>query len=178
MNYKNPVIPGFYPDPSICRVGHDYYLVNSSFEYFPGIPFWHSRDLIHWRQLGHVLTRRSQLDLGGVRCSDGIYAPTLRHHQGVFYLITTLVNAGSYRNFYVTATDPAGPWSDPVWYDQNGIDPSLFFDNNGRVYFQSNRGLTFKMERASYQSELEIQTGRAAMSRDRTFTSATAGIIC
>ena len=160
MNYKNPVIPGFYPDPSICRVGHDYYLVNSSFEYFPGIPFWHSRDLIHWRQLGHVLTRRSQLDLGGVRCSDGIYAPTLRHHQGVFYLITTLVNAGSYRNFYVTATDPAGPWSDPVWYDQNGIDPSLFFDNNGRVYFQSNRGLTFKMERAIYQSELEIQTGR------------------
>lgn len=160
MNYKNPVIPGFYPDPSICRVGGDYYLVNSSFEYYPGVPLWHSRDLIHWRQLGHVLTRRTQLELAGVPCSDGIYAPTLRHHQGVFYLITTLVNAGSYRNFYVTATNPAGPWSDPVWYDQSGIDPSLFFDDDGRVYFQSNRGLTFKMERAIYQSELDIQTGR------------------
>ncbi len=160
MIYHNPVIPGFYPDPSVCRVGEDFYLVNSSFEYFPGVPIWHSRDLIHWRQLGHVLTRRSQLELAGVRCSDGIYAPTLRHHRGVFYMITTLVNAGSYRNFWVTATDPAGPWSDPVWYDQNGIDPSLFFDEDGRVYFQSNRGMTFKMERAIYQSEVDLASGR------------------
>ena len=160
MSYKNPVIPGFYPDPSVCRVGEDYYLVNSSFEYFPGVPIWHSRDLVHWRQIGHVLTRRSQLELGGVKCSDGIYAPTIRFHQGVFYMITTLVSSGSYRNFYVTAKNPAGPWSDPVWYDQSGIDPSLFFDDNGKVYFQSNRGMTFKMERAIYQSEMELETGR------------------
>lgn len=159
ISYRNPIIPGFYPDPSICRVGADFYLVNSSFEYFPGVPIWHSRDLVNWRQLGHVLTRRSQLDLAGTPCSDGIYAPTIRHHNGIFYMITTMVRAGSYKNFYVTATDPAGEWSDPVWYDQSGIDPSLFFDEDGRVYFQSNRGMTFKMERAIYQSLLDIRTG-------------------
>ena len=160
MSYKNPVIPGFYPDPSVCRVGEDFYLVNSSFEYFPGVPIWHSRDLIHWRQIGHVLTRRSQLQLAGVKCSDGIYAPTIRFHDGTFYMITTWVSAGVYKNFYVTATNPAGPWSDPVWYDQSGIDPSLLFDEDGKVYFQSNRGMTFKMERAIYQSEMDIKTGR------------------
>ncbi len=160
MQYKNPVISGFYPDPSVCRVGEDFYLVNSSFEYFPGVPIWHSRDLIHWRQIGHVLTRRSQLELAGVKCSDGIYAPTIRFHDGTFYMITTLVSDGSYKNFYVTATNPAGPWSDPIWYDQSGIDPSLLFDDDGKVYFQSNRGLTFKMERAIYQSEMDIKTGR------------------
>ena len=160
MPYQNPIIPGFYPDPSVCRVGADFYLVNSTFEYFPGVPIWHSRDLVHWRQIGHVLTRRSQLELEGVKCSDGIYAPTLRFHHGLFYMITTLVHAGVYRNFYVTATDPAGLWSDPVWYDQSGIDPSLLFDDDGKVYFQSNRGLTFKMERAIYQSEIDVKTGR------------------
>lgn len=160
MIYKNPVIPGFYPDPSVCRVGEDFYLVNSSFEYFPGVPIWHSRDLIHWQQIGHVLTRRSQLELAGVKCSDGIYAPTIRFHSGVFYMITTWVSGGVYKNFYVTATNPAGPWSDPIWYDQSGIDPSLLFDDDGKVYFQSNRGMTFKMERAIYQSEIDIKTGR------------------
>lgn len=160
MSYKNPIIPGFYPDPSICLVGGDFYLVNSSFEYFPGVPIWHSRDLVNWSQIGHVLTRRSQLELDGVKCSDGIYAPTLRFHNGLFYLITTLVNAGSYKNFYVTATNPAGPWSEPIWYDQSGIDPSLFFDDDGKVYFQSNRGMTFQMERAIYQSEIDIETGK------------------
>lgn len=160
MSCRNPVIPGFYPDPSVCRVGGDFYLVNSSFEYFPGVPLWHSRDLIHWRQLGHVLTRRSQLELDGVKCSDGIYAPTIRFHEGVFYMITTWASAGSYRNFYVTATDPAGPWSDPVWYDQSGIDPSLLFDDDGKVYFQSNRAMTYNMDRAIFQSEIAIKTGQ------------------
>ncbi len=160
MIYKNPVIPGFYPDPSVCRVGEDYYLVNSTFEYFPGVPIWHSRDLVNWRQIGHVLNRRSQLDLTDCPCSDGIYAPTLRHHDGLFYMITTLVKSGVYLNFYVTAPDPAGPWSDPVWYDQNGIDPSLFFDDDGKIYFQSNRGMTFAMERAIYQSEIDVKTGQ------------------
>lgn len=90
--FLNPILPGFYPDPSICRVGEDFYLVTSSFEYFPGIPIFHSNDLVHWRQIGHVLDRPSQLDLESVRCSGGIYAPTIRYHDGVFYLITTLVD--------------------------------------------------------------------------------------
>jgi len=106
-------------------VGDDYYLVNSSFEFFPGVPIFHSRDLVHWRQLGYCLTRKSQLNLDHARASGGIYAPTLRYHNGTFYLITTLVDTGG--NFFVTATNPAGPWSEPVWVDHGGIDPSLLF---------------------------------------------------
>jgi alpha-N-arabinofuranosidase len=87
--FRNPVLPGFYPDPSVCRVGADHYLVTSSFEYFPGVPLFHSRDLVHWRQLGHCLTRPSQLSLAGAAASAGIWAPTLRYHDGVFYLVTT-----------------------------------------------------------------------------------------
>src|SRR5512147_842536 len=90
--YRNPILPGFYPDPSICRVGDDYYLVTSSFEYFPGLPLFHSRDLVHWRQIGHVLDRPSQLPLEGVRCSGGLFAPTIRFSQGTFYVINTLVD--------------------------------------------------------------------------------------
>ena len=99
MKFTNPILPGFHPDPSICRVGEDYYLVNSSFEYFPGVPVYHSRDLMNWRQIGHCLTRESQLPLRGVRPSDGIYAPTIRHHNGRFYMVTTNVAGGG--NFYV-----------------------------------------------------------------------------
>ncbi|MEV4745706.1 glycoside hydrolase family 43 protein [Streptosporangium sp. NPDC049248] len=136
--YANPVIPGFHPDPSVCRVGADHYLVTSSFEWFPGVPIFHSRDLVHWRQLGHVLDRPSQLDLDGVRPSGGIYAPTLRYHDGVFYMITTLMDEPG--NFLVTATDPAGPWSDPVWFpDTRGFDPSLFFDDDGRAWMTGTR---------------------------------------
>ncbi|MEU8384095.1 glycoside hydrolase family 43 protein [Streptosporangium sp. NPDC048865] len=136
--YANPVIPGFHPDPSVCRVGADHYLVTSSFEWFPGVPIFHSRDLVHWRQLGHVLDRPSQLDLDGVRPSGGIYAPTIRHHQGVFYMITTLMDEPG--NFLVTATDPAGPWSDPVWFPETrGFDPSLFFDDDGRAWMTGTR---------------------------------------
>ena len=103
----NPILPGFYPDPSICAVGRDFYLVNSTFAYFPGVPIFHSRDLAHWRQIGNVLTRPSQLPLDGCRHSRGIYAPTLRYHDGTFYLITTNISGGG--NFIVTAQDPAGP---------------------------------------------------------------------
>jgi xylan 1,4-beta-xylosidase len=132
--FENPILPGCYPDPSICRVGDDYYLVNSSFEYFPGVPVFHSRDLVHWRQIGHCLTRKSQLNLDKVRSSGGIYAPTIRYHEGTFYMITTGVDCGG--NFYVTAKDPAGPWSEPVrMNDGGGIDPSLFFDDDGMVYY-------------------------------------------
>jgi xylan 1,4-beta-xylosidase len=134
--FTNPIIPGFHPDPSICRVGQDYFLVNSSFEYFPGVPIFHSRDLVNWRQIEHVLTRPSQLSFTDWRASGGIFAPTLRHHNGTFYMVTTNMSGGG--NFYVHTHDPFGEWSEPIWVDQSGIDPSLFFDDDGRVYLTSN----------------------------------------
>ncbi len=140
----NPILPGCYPDPTICRVGDDYYLVTSSFEYFPGLPVHHSRDLVSWEPLGHAIDRPGQLDLDGLWSSSGLYAPTLRHHDGTFWLICTLVDQRDDTrggNFYVTATDPAGPWSDPVWLDESGIDPSIFFDDDddGRVWVHGTR---------------------------------------
>lgn len=141
LTIHNPILPGFYPDPSICRVGEDYYLINSTFEFFPGLPIFHSRDLAHWRQIGHVLTRPSQLDLDGVRASGGLYAPTLRYHQGTFYVINTMIDGGARSgNFIVTAPDILGPWSEPHWLeDAPGIDPSLLFDDDGRVWYVGNR---------------------------------------
>ncbi len=153
--FRNPILPGFYPDPSICRVGDDYYLVTSTFEYFPGLPIFHSRDLVHWRQLGHVLDRPSQLPLDGVRPSGGLYAPTIRYSQGVFYVINTLVSGTIQSgNFIVTATDPAGPWSEPYWLeDAPGIDdPSLFFDDDGKAWCTGNR---LKEDR-EYEGHTEI----------------------
>ncbi|MGD8400389.1 MAG: glycoside hydrolase family 43 protein [Bacillota bacterium] len=136
--FHNPILPGFYPDPSLCRVGADYYLVTSSFSYFPGIPIFHSQDLVHWEQLGHVLDRPSQLDLEGVGHSEGIFAPTIRYHQGLFYVITTNISKGG--NFIVTAADPSGPWSDPHWLPEApGIDPSLFFTTTGQAYYVGTR---------------------------------------
>jgi alpha-N-arabinofuranosidase len=139
---ENPVLPGCYPDPSICRVGADYYLVNSTFEYFPGLPVWHSTDLASWEQIGHVVTRAGQLDFGGIASSGGLYAPTIRHHDGTFWVVCTLVDPADEScggNFLMTATDPAGPWSDPVWLDADGIDPSLFFDDDGTIWVHGTR---------------------------------------
>ncbi|MFJ6677321.1 glycoside hydrolase family 43 protein [Actinosynnema sp. NPDC091369] len=132
--FTNPVIPGFHPDPSVCRVGEDYYLVCSSFEYFPGVPIFHSRDLVRWRQVGNVLDRPDQLRLPlDTPSSAGVYAPTLRHHDGRFWLITTNVSGDG--NLLVTATDPAGPWSDPVLLpDLHGIDPDLAWDDDGNCW--------------------------------------------
>lgn len=131
---QNPILPGFYPDPSICRVGEDYYLVTSTFSYFPGVPIFHSRDLIHWNQIGNVLDRQEQLDLMGAEHSGGIFAPTIRYHNGTFYMITTNVSHGG--NFIVTASNPAGPWSNPFFLEGAlGIDPSLFFDDDGKSYY-------------------------------------------
>jgi alpha-N-arabinofuranosidase len=139
--FRNPVIPGFNPDPSICRVGSDFYLVTSSFEYFPGVPIHHSRDLVHWRPLGHVLTRDSQLDLRNAKSSGGIYAPTLRHDGKLFYMVTTLIGAGG--NFYVTAERSEGPWSDPIWLDKDGIDPSFAFLDGTAYYTRNGTGSDF-----------------------------------
>ena len=155
MNYQNPILPGFYPDPSVCRVGEDYYLVTSSFEYFPGVPVFHSRNLVNWSQIGHCLTRKSQLNLEGAKSSGGIYAPTIRHHAGKFYVVTT--DTTGLGNFYVRADHPAGPWSEPVAVKQGGIDPSLFFDASGKVYLSSN--CLFGDRRGLQQSEIDIETG-------------------
>lgn len=131
---NNPIMPGFYPDPSICAVGEDYYLVNSTFAYFPGLPIWHSKDLAHWEQIGNVLDRESQIPLGDTGHSRGLYAPTIRYYDGVFYVICTNISFGG--NFIVTATNPAGPWSEPHYLEgADGIDPSLFFDEDGKCYY-------------------------------------------
>ncbi|WP_339255008.1 glycoside hydrolase family 43 protein [Paenibacillus sp. FSL P2-0089] len=164
--FRNPVLPGFYPDPSAIRVGEDYYLVTSSFEFYPGVPVFHSRDLVHWRQLGHVLDRPSQLNLDGILPSRGIWAPTLRYHQGLFYMITTFVdNHKQPHNFYVTTADPAGDWSDPVWLeDAPGIDPSLFFDKDGKVYYTGNRvppgGQDYPKHMDIWLQEIDLAQGR------------------
>lgn len=136
---KNPVLSGFYPDPSICRVGEDYYMVNSSFAYFPGIPVFHSRDLAHWEQIGNALDREEQLPLSGSEISRGIFAPTIRYHEGTYYIITTNVDHGG--NFVITAQDPKGPWSVPHYLGDaaEGIDPSLFFDEDGKCYYVGTR---------------------------------------
>jgi alpha-N-arabinofuranosidase len=153
--YSNPVIPGFHPDPSVCRAGDDFYLVTSSFEYFPGVPLFHSGDLVNWRQIGHCLTRCSQLDLEGTPSSRGIYAPVIRYHQGRFYMITTHVTGGGH--FFVFTDDPDGEWSDPVWIDCAGIDPSLFFDDvTGKVYFQCAMG---SRDGVIVQSEIDLGNG-------------------
>ena len=122
FGYRNPVLPGFYPDPSVCRVGDDYYMVNSTFNYFPGVPVHHSKDLIHWEQIGHCITRPAQTRLQNIGAWSGIYAPTIRYHEGTFYMVTTNVSGGGH--FYVTTKDPAGEWSDPIRIRDQGIDPS------------------------------------------------------
>ena len=114
--YTNPIIAGFYPDPSICRVDGDYYLVNSSFAYFPAIPVFHSKDLVHWELIGHAMDRAEQLNLDGQGVSRGIYAPTIRFRDGKYYITCTLVDIGG--NFVITSKNPAGPWSNPIWLPQ------------------------------------------------------------
>ncbi|MCL2357954.1 MAG: glycoside hydrolase family 43 protein [Defluviitaleaceae bacterium] len=148
--FKNPVLPGFYPDPSVCRVGNDFYLVTSTFAYFPGVPIFHSRDLVNWTQIGNVLTRPSQLRLENAEVSQGIFAPTIRYDNGVFYMITTNVSGGG--NFFVTATDPAGPWSEPFFIEgAQGIDPSLYFED-GRCFYHGTR----ERENGAYYGDNEI----------------------
>ena len=145
--YINPILPGGYPDPSICRVGDDFYLVNSTFEYFPALPIHHSKDLVNWELIGHGLHREEQcngaVNLVDVQQNGGIHAPTIRYHKGSFYIIVTNVYSPQDRNlpvemvnFVITADDPSGPWSEPhVIEGAPGIDPDLFFDEDGKVYY-------------------------------------------
>ena len=136
--YLNPILAGFYPDPSICRVGDTFYLVNSSFSFFPGVPIFESKDLVNWSQLGHVLDRPSQLPLDGQGVSQGIFAPDIKYNpkNKTFYMITTSLRIG---NFFVKTQDPRKGWSEPVRLPQiDGIDPSFFFDNDGTAYIVHN----------------------------------------
>ncbi len=156
MKYKNPIITGCYPDPSICRVGEDFFLVNSSFEYFPGIPVFHSKDLVNWEQIGHCISRNSQLYLTVKGHNNtGIFAPSIRYHAGVFYVITTNLTCGEAGggNFYVWTKNPYGEWSEPVFLDTPGIDPSLFFDEDGTCYYIGTNG-------DIYIRQLDVGTGQ------------------
>ena len=139
---QNPILRGFHPDPSVVRVGRDYYIATSTFEWWPGVRIHHSRDLIHWRLIGYPLTRISQLDLRGVGPSQGIWAPCLTWNDGTFYLVYTVVkafycNMYDTENYLVTAQDIRGPWSAPVALNNFGFDPSLFHDEDGRKYMVS-----------------------------------------
>ena len=125
-NIVNPIIPGFYPDPSICRVGGDFYLVCSSFELYPGIPVFHSKDLAHWEQLCYAMTKENGFHMEANMFCGGVMAPTIRYHKGTFYIVNA--NFAHKGNFIVTAKDPAGPWSEPRWLDEvPDIDCSIFF---------------------------------------------------
>ncbi len=135
--YRNPVLSGFYPDPSITEGEDAYYLVTSTFAYFPGIPVFRSTDLVNWEQVGNVIDRPGMLDFDGLGLSRGVFAPTIEYEDGTYYVANTCVDCGG--NFIVTAEDPAGPWSDPIWLPEvGGIDPSVFFDEDGKVYVINN----------------------------------------
>ncbi len=161
MHYENPVLRGFHPDPSICRVGQDYYLVVSSFEYFPGLPIYHSRDLVNWTQIGNCLQRADEFPLLPVGDSGGVWAPTIRWHEGKFYVTATLEKYG---NFIVTAEDPAGEWSAPVWLPEvGGIDPSLYFEDRHVWYCTNDRLLPD--EPGICLQEIDPATGRVTSER-------------
>src|SRR5215207_4498099 len=158
---EQPILPGFFPDPTICRVGEDYYLANSSFEYFPGVPVFHSRDLVSWTHIGNILTRRSQFRSGTTGPSTGIYGSTLRHHDGRFWFITTNVSDFDSGQVIVSTDDPAGEWSDPIFVPEAiGIDPDLCWDEQGQSYLTWHV-LDFTVGgQGIRQAPIDLQTGR------------------
>ncbi len=166
MTYRNPVIPGFHPDPSVCRAGDEFILVTSSFTYFPGVPVFRSRNLVDWEQIGNVLDRPAQLNLTRTRdwSSLGIYAPTIRHHDDRFWVITTNVGSAGATTFLVTAEDPAGPWSDPVPVPVAGIDPDLAWDDDGScwVHFSGLGGIA--------RCRIDPSTGQVIAGPDPTWS--------
>ena len=160
--YANPILQGFYPDPSVTRVGDDFYLVNSTFSWFPGIPVFHSRDLVNWTQIGNAIDRPDQLDFKNLGLSRGVFAPDISWHDGTFYIVNTCVDCGG--NFVITAKNPVGPWSKPVWLPEidGGIDPSLFFDDDGSAWLVNN----------SMPSDKELYPGHRAIWIQRFDTQA------
>ena len=137
--FYSPILQGCYPDPSIVRKNNDYYLVCSSFAMFPGVPIFKSNDLVNWKQIGHVLDRPSQLKVENSGISAGVYAPAIAYNKqnDMFYMITTQI-AGGMGNIVVKTTDPEKGWSEPYKLNFGGIDPSLFFDDNGKAYVVHN----------------------------------------
>ena len=156
MKYLNPIVRGFYPDPSICAANGKYYMVCSSMHIFPGVPLFESTDMVNWKQIGHCLTRASQIDLYTVRSSGGVFAPTIRYNNGRFYMVTT--NDSYHQNFYVYTDDIYGEWSEPVIVDQDGIDPSLYFEDD-KCYFISN-GNDADGRGCIQMCQIDIDTGK------------------
>ncbi len=159
----NPILPGFYPDPSVCAAEGAFYLVNSSFSYFPGLPIFKSTDCVHWEQIGNIIDRPEQLDFTGQGVSRGLFAPTIRYNNGKFYCICTQVD--KLGNFFVTADDPAGPWSNPIPIPgAEGIDPSLFFDDDGTCWYVGTRpapeGPKYNGNWEIWVQKLDITTGK------------------
>lgn len=137
QSFTNPILAGFYPDPSICRAGDDYYIVNSTFAYYPGLPVFHSKDLLNWELISYAINRPEQLSFEDAGVSRGLFAPAIAYHDGLFYIVCTdVIRLG---NFVITAKDPKGPWSNPVKLPEvNGIDPSVFFDEDGKSFIVFN----------------------------------------
>jgi len=164
--YYNPILPGWYSDPSICSNGEDYFMVTSTFSYFPGVPLFHSKDLVNWEQVSYVLDRESQLPLKGQKTSAGIFAPAISYNPAnkTYYMVTTNVGAG---NFFVKTQDPFGKWSEPIWLkDVRGIDPSFFFDDNGHAYILNNDEPEGK---AMYDGHRAIWIQEFDVNTDKTF---------
>ncbi len=178
MKLKNPIIPGFYPDPSICRVGDDFYIACSSFELFPGIPVFHSKDLAHWEQIGYAMTEKNGLHVTKNSMVGGVMAPTIRYHDGTFYIINA--NFSDRGNYIITARNPAGPWSEPIWLeDVPGIDASIFFDDDGEAYILGTGDVwdngTGVMERGIWLAPYDIKNFRLSGETVTIFNSAMRG---
>ena len=158
----NPLIPGFNPDPSVVRVGDDYYVCTSTFEYLPGLPIYHSKDMIHWETIGHVVTTEHQLASANIPTNGGAWAPTIRHHDGVFYVVVT--DAMGRGTLVFTATNPAGPWSDGTVTNISGIDPDIFWDENGDCYATFSglqlTGKEFGKHLGIQQAKIDLTTGQ------------------
>ncbi|MFV0291518.1 MAG: glycoside hydrolase family 43 protein, partial [Mangrovibacterium sp.] len=163
--FYNPVLQGFYPDPSVCKKGEYFYMVNSSFSYFPGVPIFRSTDMVNWEQIGNVLDRVEQFQNFDKRVSQGIYAPALSYNEfdDTFYLVTTFVGGGG--NFMVKSKDPEGPWSNPIWLPQvQGIDPSIFIDQDGTAFICNNQDpegeSQYQGHKAIWLQKMNLQTGK------------------
>lgn len=159
--YRNPILSGYYPDPSITRVNDDYYLVTSSFAHFPGLPVWQSKDLVHWTQIGNAIDRPGQLDFSGRAVSEAVFAPDISYHDGTFYIVNTCVACRG--NFVITARNPAGPWSDPIWLPFEGIDPAIYWEGN-RAFIVNNRAPDekprYEGHRAIWLQEYDWRAGK------------------
>jgi alpha-N-arabinofuranosidase len=164
--YFNPILAGFYPDPSVCRKGDNYYLVTSSFAYYPGVPVFTSKDLVNWKQIGHALNRDSQLKLHHHSVSEGIFAPSISYNErnSTFYLVT--MNMGERQVFYVKTKDPFAGWSEPVQLRAGGMDPSFFFDNDGKAYLVYT---TMPSGGQNYEGEMSIHAHRFNVENDSVY---------